>query len=83
MNHLICRCCGQPIPEQGNALSRNPNICASCSSMADGMEESNVPESAALAPSEHAVMGMSETITLGELDDQAVELVAHHASTGP
>ena len=33
------------MPEQGNALSRNPNICASCSSMADGMEESNLPES--------------------------------------
>jgi hypothetical protein len=25
--------------ERGNALSRNPNVCASCSSMADGMEE--------------------------------------------
>jgi hypothetical protein len=24
----------------GNALSRNPNICASCSSILDGMEES-------------------------------------------
>ena len=27
------------MPEGGNALSRNPNICASCSSLADGMEE--------------------------------------------
>ena len=25
--------------EQGNDLSRNPNMCASCSSLADGMEE--------------------------------------------
>ncbi len=25
--------------EKGNTLSRNPNVCASCSSMADGMEE--------------------------------------------
>jgi hypothetical protein len=32
------------MPEKGNALSRNPNICASCSSMADGMEEPSVPE---------------------------------------
>ena len=24
----------------GNALSRNPNICASCSSVLDGMDES-------------------------------------------
>ena len=36
--------------EKGNALSRNPNICASCSIMADGMDESFVPESASLAP---------------------------------
>lgn len=28
--------------ERGNALSRNPNICASCSSLADGMEESRI-----------------------------------------
>jgi hypothetical protein len=25
--------------EEGNSLSRNPNVCASCSSLADGMEE--------------------------------------------
>jgi hypothetical protein len=43
MKSLICRCCGELMPEQGNALSRNPNICASCSSMADGMEETGLP----------------------------------------
>jgi hypothetical protein len=32
------------MPEGGNALSRNPNICASCSSMEDGLDEPNVPE---------------------------------------
>ena len=32
------------MPEEGNTLSRNPNVCASCSSMADGMETSNLPE---------------------------------------
>ena len=37
----ICICCGEPMVERGNALSRNPNVCASCSSMADGMEEAN------------------------------------------
>jgi hypothetical protein len=35
----ICICCGEPMTEAGNALSRNPNLCASCSSLADGMEE--------------------------------------------
>jgi hypothetical protein len=32
----ICICCGEPIAQGSNKLSRNPNICASCSSMADG-----------------------------------------------
>jgi hypothetical protein len=30
------------MPEVGNALSRNPNVCASCSSMVDGMEGAGV-----------------------------------------
>ena len=29
--------------ERGNALSRNPNVCASCSSLADGMEDASLP----------------------------------------
>ncbi len=39
MSPRICICCGEPMSERGNALSRNPNLCASCSSMADGIEE--------------------------------------------
>ena len=35
----ICICCGEPMAPGGNDLSRNPNICASCSSILDGMEE--------------------------------------------
>lgn len=42
MSLRICMCCGEPIAEKGNALSRNPNMCASCSSMSDGMPESNM-----------------------------------------
>ncbi len=34
----------------GHPLSRNPNVCASCSSMVDGMEESGVPDLASAAP---------------------------------
>jgi formylmethanofuran dehydrogenase subunit E len=34
----ICICCGEPMVERGNVLSRNPNVCASCSSLADEME---------------------------------------------
>ena len=48
MNYRICRCCGEPMPETGNALSRNPNICASCSSMADGMDQPRLSADAAL-----------------------------------
>ena len=44
MHPRICIGCGEPMVEKGNALSRNPNLCASCSSMADGMEESDAPE---------------------------------------
>ena len=47
----VCRCCGEPMSESANGLSRNPNICASCSSLADGMEESNLPPPGA-APAE-------------------------------
>ena len=28
--------------EVGNALSRNPNLCASCSSLTDGMDQSRL-----------------------------------------
>ena len=45
MKPRVCICCGEPISEKGNALSRNPNLCASCSSLTDGMEESETPES--------------------------------------
>lgn len=39
MTPRICRCCGENIALGGNQMSRNPNVCASCSSMLDGMEE--------------------------------------------
>ena len=35
-------CCGESIAEQGDAHSRNPNLCASCSSLSDGMPESSM-----------------------------------------
>jgi hypothetical protein len=39
MNPRICVCCGEIMGERGNALSRNPNMCSSCSSLSDGMED--------------------------------------------
>jgi hypothetical protein len=44
MNPRICICCGQPMAVGGKALSRNPNICASCSSILDGMNDSKIVE---------------------------------------
>src|SRR5215471_8986707 len=38
----ICICCGEAMIEHSNALSRNPNICASCSSLVDGMDDDDV-----------------------------------------
>jgi hypothetical protein len=71
MNSRICRCCGEPMPEKGNALSRNPNICASCSSMADGMEESSVPESSRPAAE------LVEATTLDRIEESAAQAVHH------
>src|SRR5437867_1209808 len=50
MKPRICICCGEAMSEKGNALSRNPNVCASCSSLADGMDEPNAPETKDLEP---------------------------------
>lgn len=71
MNSFICKCCGERMPEAGNALSRNPNICASCSSMADGMEESSATENASLAPSQLLAVGRIETIDRDWRENQA------------
>ena len=35
-------CCGEPMPDKGDPHSRNPNTCASCSSLSDGMAESGL-----------------------------------------
>ena len=61
------------MPEQGNTLSRNPNICASCSSMADGMEDSSLSESANLQ------RNTIETVAEDPLHEHAVEPEIHHA----
>jgi hypothetical protein len=42
MNLRICMCCGEQMGDKGIALSRNPKLCASCSSISDGISESNV-----------------------------------------
>jgi hypothetical protein len=39
MSVHICKYCGESISEKGNSLSRHPDLCASCSSITDGMGE--------------------------------------------
>ena len=48
MKPRVCIACGEAIPEMGNDLSRNPNLCSSCSSLTDGMEEMEAAEPARL-----------------------------------
>jgi len=44
MKLSVCKCCGEVIPPRGDLHSRHPNLCASCSSMSDGMLESDICE---------------------------------------
>ena len=57
MNPRVCVCCGEPISEEGNAFSRNPNMCASCSNLADGIGEADIPESSRTEREQPAATG--------------------------
>jgi hypothetical protein len=72
MNSRICICCGEPMPEEGNARSRNPNLCASCSSLFDGMEDSSADETASLAPGQEPTREWRA--------DEAADPSVHHDS---
>jgi hypothetical protein len=63
------------MPEKGNTLSRNPNICASCSSMADGMDEFSVLESSSPAPE------ATEDVAHARFEENATERTFHHFPT--
>jgi hypothetical protein len=76
MNSRICRCCGEPMTETGNALSRNPNICASCSSIADGMEEDTTSENASPALGLEPTPPGKEALGRVERPEEAAEVAA-------
>jgi hypothetical protein len=44
MTPRVCVCCGESMRPGGNALSRNPNLCASCSSLVDGLDIIPMPD---------------------------------------
>ena len=79
MNSRICRCCGELMPDKGNTLSRNPNICASCSSMADGMEEPVATESRVVSSGGELKPERAEATAPERLEERAAEPAAHHA----
>ena len=41
MSPRICVCCAEPITGQGESFSSNPNLCASCFKLSEGMSESS------------------------------------------
>lgn len=55
---------------RGNELSRNPNLCASCSSLADGMDDSKMLSAGlglpAHTPNLHPAM-LANASTVGEI----------------
>jgi len=77
MTLRICICCGEAMAECANTLSRNPNMCASCSSLADGMKESGLQTPAqstspkAVSPSSPpAVVPISPEVAVSECGAQ-------------
>ncbi len=62
------------MPAEGNNLSRNPHVCASCSSLADGMEGSGVPENAGMASE------MPEAVSPVLSGANTAELAVRHGS---
>ena len=67
---------------QGGALSRNPNMCASCSSLADGMQELDSTDRATPVLFRKPVLEKAgDDHELG-LQPQGVEPAAHDITRG-
>jgi len=46
----VCMCCGEPMTPKSPALSGNPNICASCVSFVDDLDDRDAPVPGASVP---------------------------------
>src|ERR1035438_6258647 len=79
MNSRICRCSGEPMPEEGNARSRNPNVCASCSSMADGMEDSTPCENASPTAGQKLTAARTDALARDRHEVEALEPAVKHS----
>jgi len=72
-----CICCGEPMSRGGGALSRNPNMCASCSSLADGMQVLGITGCAAVSGSESPSLERTESEHDSAAHHQTFELAGH------
>ena len=68
------------MPEEGNAQSRNPNICASCSSMADGMEASTECEITNPVSGQALTSARTEVLARNQRGEETEEPAVHHGS---
>ena len=71
------------MPEKGNARARNPNICASCSSMADSMDEPFDSNHLTAAVRKEAKSAAREAAAAPLLKGEAAEPARHRAPTRP
>jgi hypothetical protein len=62
MNSQICKCCGKPVAEQGDAPLRNPNVCESCSSVEDTITDPGPSEAPGSPPTQEATGGEADAI---------------------
>ena len=69
------------MPEEGNTLSPNPNICASCSSAADGIDQTNPPPGASLKPLHSLPSEARDDGILIKLKEDSVDTSVHVGST--
>ena len=83
MNSHVCICCGEPMPADSNHLSRNPNICASCSSIADGIEDSTPSETASLLRGQEAIPARIEALARGQRETAAADQPIHRFPVWP
>jgi hypothetical protein len=66
----------------GGALSRNPNMCASCSSLADGRQDASLSIVTLPSGSEPPVLEEMENEHGLTTHHQAFELTAHGITSG-
>ena len=83
LNPSTCICCGEAMVRRGGALSRNPNMCASCSSLADGMQDLDLTGRSASALFRMPVLEKTEDKCEFEMPPHAVELAVHDIASGP